>query len=510
MIYYITIFTLALCSIIYELGFAYTLTLIYGSSVFYYSVTIGIYIFAMGLGSFLYDKITQKHKNYKKIFFLSELSLVLLSLLSIPVMFYLVTYNAEANYFNHIFIYSLIVLIGLLTGFEIPIINDISNKKLTTILGIDYFGTLVGTIVFSLLLLPTLGLVTTIYSITILNLFIIILVLYKNKKIVIFSSLLILAILYGISVLNIGNLIENIYMYKIIQKKECVEKPCEVAIIDNIQTQYQNVTYANLHFPKNKKVKKKFDIQCMYIDKEVQFCNNWAYSYHHFLAQVPLNIKTNKNLNVLLLGGGDFYAASFILNNDLNNDKNITLTHIDIDSIFFNYVNKHINIGIKEKLLSMKNYHFYNGDAFNYLSNINKKKYDIIFFDLPILKNEKLLPLYSIEMYTMLFNSLKKDGFLVDTYEGKDKYNETTIKKAGFNYQYIYDGFMIGMDKKNPINQYFEYSDRFTIITKNKIPKLDKDKKEFKRLSLKIDKNIRLNKIFKPNYNYIIKDHETY
>jgi len=69
---------------------------------------------------------------------------------------------------------------------------------------------------------------------------------------------------------------------------------------------------------------------------------------------------------------------------------------------------------------------------------------------------------------------------------------------------------MIGMDKKNPINQYFEYSDRFTIITKNKIPKLDKDKKEFKRLSLKIDKNIRLNKIFKPNYNYIIKDHETY
>jgi len=504
--YKIAIFLLAVCSIIYEMGYAYGLTLIYGSSVFYYSLTIGIYIFSMGIGSFLFEKLNKKNINF--IFIWNELLLVFISILSIPIMFYITSFYPDYYYSNHIFIYTIIVLIGIFSGLEIPILHHLSSNKITTILGYDYFGTLTGTIFFSLLMLPYLGLVHTIYLTTFFNLVVLSIMFFKNKKLIVFLFIMQIFILVSIFVYNIGTKIEDIYMYKILQTKECSDKPCEVSIIKNLHTRYQTATYANLFYPKSKKVKKSFDIKCMYIDKEVQFCSNWAYSYHHFLTDVPIYIQKKlekkKSLNILLLGGGDFYAATFVLSK-----SNVKLTHIDIDKLFYNYVNKNIVHNIKEKLLTYKNYKLINTDAFAYLSNHLKEdndKYDIILFDLPILKTEKLLPLYSIEMYTMLAKSLKDNGFLVDTYEGYDKYNETTLKTAGFNYQYIYKGFFVGPDEINPINNYFKYSDRFTLITKNKFNL----SKEFKLLKLKRDKSIKLNKIFKPNYKYVIKTNKEY
>jgi spermidine synthase len=80
-IQYITV-VVAFCSIIYELLFSQVLTVIFGSSVIMYSLTIGLFLFALGLGSLLFEKF-QKRK-LEKFFFDVELLLSITGIIGIP------------------------------------------------------------------------------------------------------------------------------------------------------------------------------------------------------------------------------------------------------------------------------------------------------------------------------------------------------------------------------------------------------------------------------------------
>jgi len=58
----------------------------------------------------------------------------------------------------------LIIAIGILTGFEVPLLIEIRRREkegeLNSVLGITYIGALSGTIIFPILLLPTVGILT--------------------------------------------------------------------------------------------------------------------------------------------------------------------------------------------------------------------------------------------------------------------------------------------------------------------------------------------------------------
>jgi predicted membrane-bound spermidine synthase len=43
----------------------------------------------------------------------------------------------------------------------------------------------------------------------------------------------------------------------------------------------------------------------------------------------------------------------------------------------------------------------------------NKEKYDLILFDLPGAKSEKMLPLYSLEMFSFIHSALDNGGIFV-------------------------------------------------------------------------------------------------
>lgn len=498
------IFILAACSIIYEMGFAYGLTLIYGSSVFYYSLTIGIYIFAMGIGTLAYPHIEKYSKTTPfHLFFFNEILLVFIALIAIPLIFFTTSYFPTNYYLNHVISYTFIVAIGILSGIEIPLLNALSKEDFTKLLGVDYFGTLIGTILFSLVLLPNVGLINTMYFTALFNVITILLINYKKHLYMFICGLTMIYIVLASLFFHVDTFFEDLYMKKILySKEECKDRNCQVEILDNFNTAYQNVVYAQLnYFPINKD-DKPFSLKCLYLDKEVQFCNNWFYSYHFHLAQIPINIKVfeekKEKLDILILGGGDFYAATLI---NENKNKINSIDHIDIDKQFFNYINDKVFKESKTKLLNDKKYTLIDTDAFAYLLK-NQKKYDVIYFDLPILKNEKLLPLYSQEMYSLINKSLKEDGFLVDTYEGVDVFNETTLKKAGFNYNYVYQGKFVGYEKDLEVNKNFVYSDQFVITTKNQ---LSYDVDILTKNELVEDKTIQINKIFRPNYNYIVK-----
>ena len=51
----------AACSIIYELVYSQALTVLYGGTIARYSITIGLYLISLGLGSFFFNSF--KFKN---------------------------------------------------------------------------------------------------------------------------------------------------------------------------------------------------------------------------------------------------------------------------------------------------------------------------------------------------------------------------------------------------------------------------------------------------------------
>jgi spermidine synthase len=166
----------------YELILGQTLSAFLGNTVLRYSVTIGLYMLAMGFGAmFAEGKFVEKSKeNFMKI----ELALTILGGLVVVIFFYL-SYWIDATILFSIVAHSLIVVIGVLTGFEIPLLiemtKDPSSKAEVKILGIDYIGAFVASIVFAFLFYPKLGLVSAAFITGILNALAGLLVFYKMK-----------------------------------------------------------------------------------------------------------------------------------------------------------------------------------------------------------------------------------------------------------------------------------------------------------------------------------------
>lgn len=166
-IYFFTVLV-AFCSMIYEFLIAETMASLMGNTTLRYNITIGIYIASMGLGALLYKKIFIKSNSDENSFIKIELWLATFGFLS-PILLLLIDYlfrpfqsNIYIQYFVSIANHSFIVIIGFITGIEIPLLIDIgkkySDKMIGKILFFDYFGCFIGAIAFPLILLPNLNL----------------------------------------------------------------------------------------------------------------------------------------------------------------------------------------------------------------------------------------------------------------------------------------------------------------------------------------------------------------
>lgn len=179
---YIVTFVVAFCSLMYELILGQTLSAFLGNTVLRYSVTIGLYMLAMGFGAmFAEGKFAEKSKeSFMKI----ELVLTILGGFVVVIFFYLSYWVGTEMLFSFI-VHSLIIIIGVLTGFEIPLLiemtKDPSSKAEVQVLGVDYLGAFVASLVFAFLFYPKLGLVSAAFITGILNALAGLLVFFKVK-----------------------------------------------------------------------------------------------------------------------------------------------------------------------------------------------------------------------------------------------------------------------------------------------------------------------------------------
>src|SRR5213592_2191543 len=165
---FLNVLIIATCGLVYELLAGTLASYVLGDSVTQFSLIIGIYLFAMGVGSGASGFI---EKNLPEKFIDIELAVAILGGFSAPLLFFSF---ARLSYFS-VVLYGVVFGIGTLVGLEIPLLMRILKDELdfkdlvSRVLAFDYIGALVASLLFPLFLVPKLGLVRTSLAFGMLN-----------------------------------------------------------------------------------------------------------------------------------------------------------------------------------------------------------------------------------------------------------------------------------------------------------------------------------------------------
>lgn len=412
----------AIGGIIYEMIIGTTASYLLGNGVLHFSLTIGIFLAGMGIGSYLSSYISSKPEQN---FILIEILLGLFGGSSVSILFATFAYT---ELFYLVFT-ALIGGIGILIGTEIPmflaILKDRSGKEMreltAKILSIDYLGALIASIAFPMILLPQFGLLRTSFLVGIINL------LVGGLMLVSFSEVVRKKLLTLLLVLSFAVLISGFLKYGMLT--DWFNKGLyQDEVIYNEQSTYQSIVVTKFNT----------DLR-LYLDGNIQFSATDEYRYHEPLVHVPISYSDSIPTTILILGGGDGLVARELLKYE--EIENITLVDLDpsvtdLAQTFKPLVDININSLNNEKV------NVINQDAFNHLQN-TPELYDLIIVDLPDPNNESLAKLYSIEFYSLISRHLNTNGLMVTQaispyYTNKTFWNINTSLGEVFEFTYPY------------------------------------------------------------------------
>jgi spermidine synthase len=433
---------LAFCSIIYELLLANTLAIVTGNYIWWQSFTIGIYIGGLGLGAYWSDKLRDTYKSIINV----EIALSLLGTFSVV---YVYLMHGSYKYMDNLFFYtgnfhlaiytqnlfilkfvfffvvqSVTFFIGLLSGFEIPLMVKIAEDRLGEsvegeyqIFGINYIGTLVGTTCFAYFLLPKLDVIKTSVVVAMLNLvvclYFIIRYLKQNRLRYIAPSLVVLAcsIAIGLNEPRITQAYLKLFYYmpKILAENSTnldslSDRIGHLPDVQRSKSLYQYLdifTYPTVY----KGVVK--DSTILTLDTNFQFNTDTEFYYHQGFAHVSIAMNEKVPKKVLLLGGGDG-----LLLRELVKYKEIeSIDFIELDEKMLELAKGRF-AEINQHSVSNPKVHPQINDGFYYLRNTSNK-YDAIFIDFPYPNSYDLARLYSVEFYKYVRRALNPGGFVV-------------------------------------------------------------------------------------------------
>ncbi|TAE75757.1 MAG: polyamine aminopropyltransferase [Bacteroidetes bacterium] len=386
-----SVFIIAICSILYELLISSISAYFLGSSIFHFSITIGFFLSAMGLGAFLSKYIGDEYLLENFIWF--ELWLGIIGGLSGVVLYF--GYAFTQNYY--LLAFSLITTIGTLVGLEIPLLTRIIkahfNLKdtLAQVLSFDYLGALFASILFPVVLLPYFGLLRTSFFVGLLNLAICLFNLWIFRKQIkgFLRTFIIASIATVVYIIGFwGGLGVQNYLEQFLYNDE---------IIFNTQSAYQRIVVT----------RDAPDVR-LYLNGNLQFSSQDEHRYHEPLVHFPLAL-SNQREKILFLGAGDGLAARELLKYSTIKEIHV----VDLDSMMTNLARKHpLFLNLNEGALNHKKIKIFNQDAYKFLEN-NKEIYDVIIIDLPDPSEVSLGKLYSKEFYHLVKKRLARDGAMI-------------------------------------------------------------------------------------------------
>lgn len=383
-----SVFIIATCGLVYELIHAAIASYLLGDSITQFSTVIGVYLFSMGIGSYLSKYVK---KNLIHVFIRVELIIGLLGGCSSALLFYL--FQNGSNF--HVALYGMVSLIGILVGLEIPLLMRILKDRwefselVSKIFTFDYIGALLASLLFPLILVPHLGLLRTAFLFGIMNLLIGLwtVYLFRNK----------LRSVTGYYIT--GGIFLTILLCGIIYATRFMEwletSNYSDSIIYSKSTSYQRIV-----------ITRHRDDLRLYLNGNLQFSSRDEYRYHEALVH-PVLAQGVRGGDVLILGGGDGIAAREVLK--YPDIKSITL--VDLDPMMTELFSTHpVLCALNNNSLSSTKVNIINADAFVWLKETNRKNYDAIIIDFPDPSNFSLGKLYSTAFYRLIKSNLKPAG----------------------------------------------------------------------------------------------------
>ncbi|ERH09524.1 MAG: putative spermidine synthase with an N-terminal membrane domain protein [halophilic archaeon J07HX64] len=486
----------ALCSFAYELAYAELLTVLYGGTVTQYGLTIGLFFFSLGVGSYLARHLDDSRESN---FFRTELYIGVIAPLGVLFVVWVNAGQALAALpplVEQVVVRIPVVLVGVLSGLELPmLLSMVEDESDTTgrlsdgvrtfvsgvdtaayraaslifhtsrdgneyniyssVLAMDYLGGLLGALAFVFYLYPEVGLVGSVAGLAFLNCLAALLfslrfsahgwnrfsadrsVVTHERVSAVVVCVLLTVVLGGALAQNeaVNNEVTSYYMENAIEQ-EYPRDTIEATVTDQYTTEYQQVTYYDRTWVgegNNTAFPGKSE-QCLRLGTAIQLCESWAESYHHGLVDVPLSMYENStDTDVLVLGGGDWIAA-----NNLR-EHNVSVDLVDVDSAFMQQAKTDDLLErYHEDAYEYEHLTVYQQDAFEFLETTTDT-YDLILLDLPGATDDDLLHLYSTEFYSLLTERLSPDGVVgtwaYTQYAYPEHYHTymNTLAEAGFS-----------------------------------------------------------------------------
>jgi len=386
----ICIFATGCAGLVAEFVLSTLASYLLGNSILQWTIIMSLMLFAMGLGSRTSKYIL--HDLLDKFIFL-EFSLSILCATSIALCYWTSTFSHNTS----VLIYSLGILIGLLIGAEIPLVTRMNESyedlrvNISSVMEKDYYGALVGGLLFAFFALPYFGLTYTPIALGIINFLVASILFWKFRHLVRYKRIM------HISFWSITSFfLVFIFVVKPIMLFS-EQKKYKDRIIYQKQTTYQKIVITQWK-----------DKYWLFINGNEQFSTFDEEKYHEPLIHPAMSIAKQRK-NILILGGGEGLAVREILK--YREVEKITV--VDIDPEMTDLAQHHpvITKINQNSMIDMK-VNIKNQDAFVFMEN-NEEFYDVIIVDLPDPNSVQLARLYSNEFYSLCRHRLNKYGIIV-------------------------------------------------------------------------------------------------
>lgn len=293
---YLNVLVIAVCGLIYELLAGTLASYMLGDSVTQFSLVIGTYLSAMGVGAWLSRYID---RNLAQAFVEIELALAFLGGFSAPILFMAFPF---VEWFRPLLL-GMVFAVGVFVGLELPLLMRMLKEHLdfsdlvSKVLAFDYVGALIASILFPLIFVPYLGLVRTSLVFGILN-----------ACVGLWSTFLLRPLLRPHHVLSLrvrATIVLAMLGAGFFQSAELTrfgeESSLGGKIIHTVSSPYQRIAITS----------KRGGFQ-LFLNGHLQFNSTDEYRYHEALVH-PALIGLDQPKSVLVLGGGDGLAVREIL-----------------------------------------------------------------------------------------------------------------------------------------------------------------------------------------------------
>ena len=291
---YINVLIIAACGLIYELLAATVASYVLGDSVTQFSLIIGLYLSALGVGAWLSQFL---ERDLAARFIDVELAVALIGGLSAPLLF---LGFSRLEWFQ-LFLYLIVFTIGVLSGLELPILMRILKEHLdfkdlvSRVLSLDYIGSLVAAVLFPMFLVPRLGLIRTS-----------ILFGLMNAGVALYGTWLLRPLMRGVVVARVRAAIVIAILVIAMARADLLTTLSEDELYADDIVYTTTSPYQRLLITRN-----SAGFQ-LFLNGNLQFSSADEYRYHEALVHPAMSAHGAPE-RVLVLGGGDGLALREVL-----------------------------------------------------------------------------------------------------------------------------------------------------------------------------------------------------